>query len=86
MCASVFDWVCVCVCLQSLRERAAPVLTRWRNRQLAAALQAFQDNAAKAQTKRQQGHRALVFWNNRALAGAFAQWQESVQVGLACSS
>ena len=58
----------------------APVLARWRNKLLAGALEAFQENAATAQSKRQQVQRALQYWNNRALAGAFAQWIDTVEV------
>lgn len=58
----------------------APVLARWRNKLLAVALEAFQQNVVIAQDKRQQVQRALQYWNNRALAGAFAQWIDSVEV------
>ena len=58
----------------------APVLARWRNKLLAGALEAFQENVATAQSKRQRVQRALQYWNNRALAGAFAQWIDTVEV------
>ena len=69
-----------CPSLQELQARVAPVLARWRNKLLAVALEAFQQNVVVAQDKRQQVQRALQYWNNRALAGAFAQWIDSVEV------
>ena len=59
----------------------APVLAKWRNKLLAAALEAFQENVASAADKRQRVQRALRYWNNRSLAGAFAQWLQTVEVG-----
>ena len=63
-----------------MQALVAPVLARWRNKLLAGALEAFQENVAAAQSKRQQVQRALQYWNNRALAGAFAQWIDTVEV------
>ncbi len=65
---------------QELQARMAPVLAKWRNKLLAGALEAFQENVGSAQEKRQQVPRALQHWNNRAVAGAFAQWIETVEV------
>ncbi len=64
-----------------MQAKVAPVLAKWRNKLLAAALEAFQENVASAADKRQQVQRALCYWNNRALAGAFAQWLQTVEVG-----
>ncbi len=64
----------------------APVLAKWRNKLLAAALEAFQETVASAADKRQQMQRALRYWNNRALAGAFAQWLQTVEVGYSSAS
>ena len=66
---------------QELQAKVAPVLAKWRNKLLAAALEAFQENVANAADKRQRVQRALRYWNNRALAGAFAQWLQTVEVG-----
>jgi len=66
---------------QELQAKVAPVLAKWRNKLLAAALEAFQENVASAEDKRQQVQRVLRYWNNRALAGAFAQWLQTVEVG-----
>ncbi len=66
---------------QELQAKVAPVLAKWRNKLLAAALEAFQESVAGAADKRQQVQRALRYWNNRALAGAFAQWVQTVEVG-----
>ncbi len=66
---------------QEVQAKVAPVLAKWRNKLLAAALEAFQENVAIAADKRQQVQRALRYWNNRALAGAFAQWLQTVEVG-----
>ena len=66
---------------QELQAKVAPVLAKWRNKLLAAALEAFQENVANVADKRQRVQRALRYWNNRALAGAFAQWLQTVEVG-----
>ncbi len=66
--------------MQDLKARLAPVLTRWQNKLLAQALEAFRINASTSRDKRLQVQRALQYWNNRALVSAFAQWIDSVQV------
>ena len=66
--------------MQDLKARLAPVLTRWQNKLLAQALEAFSSNASASRDKRLRVQRALQYWNNRALVSAFAQWVNSVQV------
>ena len=61
----------------------APVLARWQNKQLAAALQAFAHNVATSQAKRQQLQKAVQWWSKTAVAAAFAQCIQSVEVSQA---
>ena len=54
------------------------MLARWRHRLLAGALEAFHQNVAVAEDRRQKVQRAVQYWNNRALASGFAQWVDTV--------